>query len=853
MKKLLLNLLPWLIVLAGLAALIVFVFVPIYSQNDDTILEAPAVFFYEGETSALVMENEHLRFEMDRKNTHFKLTQKDTGAVYYSNPEGAAKDPQAIQSNKDLMQATAVVTYTNSAGSVDMDNFTYSITNGNYQIEQISDNEIRVQYAIGRIEREYMIPSAITKERYEYFRDNMKKSTQKKVASNYSLYEPANLDKKENKDEIIALYPAVLEQPLYILNASTTANNKAKIEGYFAEGGYNAEEYAIDMQLVAGKRGTTGPVFNVTMIYRLEGNDLVLEVPYDEVRYKADYPITSLTVLPMFGAVDASQEGFVFVPEGGGALIRYNNGKLKQNAYYSNIYGWNYSTYRGELINETRSSFPVFGMTNNGNSFLCIIEGAASYASIQADISMRNNSYNWARAKYVMLHHDQYNVSTKTTNLVFMYEKELPEDTIIHRYRFLDSDNYVDMANAYGDYLRTNERMSVAEASEDVPVSVELVGAIDKTVVKFGLPIDSVVPVTTFADAEKIITEITDAGIENLQVRMSGWMNGGVTQKVLTKVSVLKELGGQKAMDSLIAAAKAKNVPLYFDGISCFAYDSDWTEGFTAFKDAARLATNEQVRIYPYDQITYLSDDFYDPFYLVKPSYAKQGTDNLIAALEKSQAYGVAFRDIGYLLSGDYNPKSTVTREEAKTMNVQSMLDAQDAGQKVMIRAGNDYALPYADIITDMDLLGTKYSILDQMVPFYQIAIHGMKDYTGEALNISGDYVQEFLRCVEYGAGLNFTFIAEDATILQDTRHSTLFGASYTSWKEEALEMAGKYQQAMEGLNQQRIVSHEKLADNVVVTGYEDGTKVYVNYAANAFTVDGLTIDARSYAVERGE
>ena len=318
-------------------------------------------------------------------------------------------------------------------------------------------------------------------------------------------------------------------------------------------------------------------------------------------------------------------------------------------------------------------------------------------------------------------------------------------------------------------------------------------------------------------------------------------------------MSVLKELGGQKAMDSLIAAAKAKNVPLYFDGISCFAYDSDWTEGFTAFKDAARLATNEQVRIYPYDQITYLSDDFYDPFYLVKPSYAKQGTDNLIAALEKSQAYGVAFRDIGYLLSGDYNPKSTVTREEVKTMNVQSILDAQDAGQKVMIRAGNDYALAYADIITDMDLQGTKYSILNQMVPFYQIAIHGMKDYTGEALNISGDYVQEFLRCVEYGAGLNFTFIAEDATILQDTRHSTLFGASYTSWKEEALEMAGKYQQAMAGLNQQRIVSHEKLADNVVVTGYEDGTKVYVNYTADAFTVDGLTIDARSYAVERGE
>ena len=121
------------------------------------------------------------------------------------------------------------------------------------------------------------------------------------------------------------------------------------------------------------------------------------------------------------------------------------------------------------------------------------------------------------------------------------------------------------------------------------------------------------------------------------------------------------------------------------------------------------------------------------------------------------------------------------------------------------------------------------------------------------SLNISGDYVQEFLRCVEYGSGLNFTFIAEDATILQDTRHSTLFGASYASWKEDALAMITQYQKDMEGLNQQRIVSHEKLSESVSVTGYEDGTKIYVNYAADAYTADGVTVNGRSYAVERVE
>lgn len=853
MKKIILRLLPSVIILALLAALVVFVGIPIYSQTEESTLIEPDILFYEGDNKAIVMENDEMLFEMDAATTHFKVTEKATGRVWYSNPENADKDTVAIASGRNLMQATAVVTYTNSAGSIDMDNYSYSIENGNFQIEQPEENVVTVRYAIGKIEREFMIPTAITKERFEAFLGAVKKSTQRKISSNYSLYEPEKLDKRENKDEIIALYPEVLNQPLYILNEGTTENNKKKLEEYFQEAGYNADEHAIDQQLVAGSRETNGPVFNVVMNYRLTGKDLIVEVPYSEIRYRADYPITSLTVLPMFGAMDASQEGFIFVPEGGGAIIRYNNGKLKQNAYYANVYGWNYSTYRNEVINETRSAYPVFGMTNNGSSFLCMIEGASSYASIQADISMRNNSYNWARAKYTMLHCDQYNVSSKTSTLVFMYEKELPQDTIIQRYRFIDSDSYVDMANAYGEYLRENELMSEAKASEEMPVSVELVGAIDKTVVKFGLPIDSVVAVTTFSEAEAIIQEIKDAGVNNLNIRMSGWMNGGVKQQVLSKVKVLKELGGQKAMEQLIAAAKEMGVSLYFDGITCFAYDSGVLEGFNAFSDAARYATREQVRIYPYDQITYLSDDFYEPFYLVKPAYAKEGTDNLIAALAKSGAYGVAFRDIGYLLSGDYNPKDTVTREEVKALNIQSMEDAKAAGQKVMIRAGNDYAVPYADIITDVDLTGTKYSILDQMVPFYQIAVHGMKDYTGESLNISGDYVQEFLRCVEYGAGLNFTFMAEDGRVLQDTRHSTLFGASYEAWKEEMLAMVSKYQQEMEGLNQQRIVSHEMLTEDVAVTGYEDGTKVYVNYSADVYTNGGVTVDARSYTVERGE
>lgn len=852
MKKIILRLLPWVIVAALLAALTVFVIIPLFAPEEAAKNDPPIIHIYEGDKKPLTMENDALLFELDPATTHFKVTDKATGEVWLSNPEGAANDTVAVSTNKENLQSTLLVTYATSAGVVERNNFKYSIQDGNYVIKPQEDGSIRVEYAIGEIEKVYMIPVAITKDDFVALTDNMKKSTKKKVTGNYALFDPAKLDADDA--EIIAMYPSVQEQPLYILKSSTKEKNKADMEGYFAEAGYTQADYERDMALVAGAKESTKPVFNVTVVYRLDGRDLLVEVPYNEVRYRPEYPITHVTVLPMFGAAGRQDEGFMFIPEGGGALINLNNGKLQQNSYYANVYGWDYATQRKEMKSETRNTFPVFGMSRNGKSFLCMIEGATSYSGVLADISLRYNSYNWLCAKHAVLHNDLYNVSAKTSQLVYMFEKEIPNDVIVQRYRFLDTGSYVDMANAYGDYLReTIPALAEAKASEDMPVSVELIGAIDKTVVKFGLPIDSVVATTTFAQAEEIIADLTGKGVRNLNVRMSGWANGGITQKVFTGVNILGELGGKDGMSKLIKSAGEAGVTVFFDGVNCFAYDSGVLEGFMPFNNAARYTTREQVMLEPFDIVTYQPADWLDSFYLVRPDYAAANASNMIRELGNMNAAGVSFRDIGSMLSADYNPKDTTTREQVKAMNIATMTEAADKGMKVMIKIGNDYAVPYADVITDMELVGTKYGIIDESVPFYQIALHGMKDYTAAPINLAGDYLEEFLRCAEYGSGLNFTFMAEDAKILQDTTHSTLFGSNYSSWAEDAVTMITKYQQDMAGLNQTRIVSHEWLSDSVVATGYENGAVVYVNYGSIEQTVNGVTIPARSYTVERGE
>lgn len=856
-KSLFRRLLPWLITLALLAALVIFVGIPLYAPQEEEQVEPPVVSFYEGGKKPLTMENESLLFEMDPTTTHFSLTEKATGRKWLSNPENAAQDPKAGNSaaNKGVLQSTLIVTYSSADGVIDYNNYQYAIENGNYLIEPQEDGSIDVIYTVGKIEKVYRLPTAITVERFTAFTGEMAKAKASRVKKAYTLYTPEKIAgmKEEERSEILALYPEAANQELYVLIASTKESNKKSIAEIFEAAGYTQEDYDLDMQLVAGASANTDPVFNVTISYRLDGGDFVVEVPYDRIRYRAEYPITYVTVLPMFGAAGTEEEGFMLIPEGGGALIRYNNGKLKQNSYFANLYGWDYATERTEVVSETKGVFPVFGMTGQGGSFICIMEGAPSYGGIQADISMRYNSYNWMCAKYHVLHSDRYNVSAKTERLVYMFEKEIPDDTIVQRYRFVDSDHYADMATAYGDYLRSAHPELSDSVSADVPVSVEMVGAIDKTVVKFGMPVDSVVPTTTFAQAQSMLAALEDMGVKELSARMSGWSNGGVTQKVFSNVRVQRQLGGEKGMKNLIEAAQAQGIPLYFDGLSCFANKSGILQGFVPYRDAARFTTREQVRIHPYSVITYQPEEWRDPFYLVEPDYANEKAANLLGKLDEMNAFGVAFRDIGSLLSGDYNPRNTTTREQVKQMHLDTLAAARQQGRAVMVKEGFDYVLPYADLITDMDLNGTDYSLIDDHVPFYQIAIHGAVNYTGEPINLADDWQTELLRCAEYGAGLNFTFMTEDAKILQDTFHSGYFGAQFDSWEKELGGMITAYQQDFEGLNQLRITGHEILSDGVRATAYEDGTKVYVNYTDNGFFTDGRQIPSRSYVVTGGE
>ena len=854
-KSILLRLLPWIIAIV-LVAGAAFVLDKIYSSPGKSFARDTKIIYFEGDGKPLTMENEKLLFEMDGATSQFKVTNKDTGKVWFSNPENRENDKIARGTTLEYLSSTLNVSYYDDINKTEMNNYTGSIKNQSFEILQEEDGSIRVNYSLGKnAGKRYIIPNALTRERYDFFLKQMSKKDQGKFKNHYTLYETKKLSSKKNKDEIIALYPSVQEQDLYILKSDRKDEQKKQAEDLLQKAGYTEEDYQMDQELMAGEKDSAGPVFNISILYRLEGKDLVVSVPYSDIACSSDYPLVFVDVLPMFGAAGTDQEGFTLVPEGGGAIIRYNNGRLSQSSYYANMYGWDYGTKRDSVTSETENAFPVFGMSQEDGSFICIMESADSYGGVCADISGRLNEYNTVFGRYNILHSDNVEVDEKkSARLFLMYEKQIPDDTLVQRYRFLDGNGYVNMAQTYGEYLRAKPEMRGECASEEMPVNVELVSAINKVEVKLGIPVEDTVPVTTFEQADSIMNDFLEGGVKDLNLRMTGWCNGGAMQRVLTSIHVEGCLGGENGMKKLIASAAAKGVDLYFDGISCFAYHSNILNGFNTLSDTARATTRNVIKLYPYDIVTYRLSTWMDkyPYYLVKPSYAQKCAANLISGLKDRGAAGVSFRDIGNLLSADYQDSNTVTREQVKAQDTQTLENAVAEGLKVIIKEGNAYAIPYADLITDMNLTGNAYALLDYSIPFYQIAIHGVKDYTGEALNLAGDPQTLLLESAEYGAGLNFTFMEKDTRVLKDTLFSCYTSSHYAPWKDEVIAMITRYQKEMSGLNRQAITDHERLSEDVAVTTYADGTKVYVNYSTRDYRAGSVTVPGRDYLVKRG-
>ncbi len=859
-RRVILRIVLGLVIVLALVLCVTQVIIPLFDTSDEANNFEPDIRRFGGsDEKTLTMENEYLTFSLDTENTHFTLTTAD-GNEWNSYVNESDLNNAGLTVEKERLSSVLTLEYMEKS-SPDAKTLTSnksSTANSTFTLEKLEDGSIMVNYTIGNIAPEYLYPSVILVEDLDALVEAAGLSSKEKRNINdlYKTIDPAKYGKKDDPEALEAQYPVLKEgKAIYVLRkAKADEKNKSKLQKNveaFEALGYTREMLQRDDALMAGNVTTDyskAKIFNISVIYRLEGKELVIEVPMDKITYNPDYPITKLHLLPAFGAAGKADEGFILIPEGSGAIINFNNGKVKQANYTAPLYGHDYAVSRHYVINEPRVNFPVFGMSKTGNgSFICIMEDGKAWASVTAYNAGQASSgdYNSVNASYIMAHGEDIVDSTRSNDHAYMFEKELPEGSIVQRFRFVEGESYMDMAAAYRSYLLAENPQLQREVSSEAHTVVELVGAIDKVQQVFGVPTNVPIPMTTYAQASELTQRLVAEGLPNLSIRYAGWMNGGLNQSILNKVRLMSDMGSKAELEAFTQLASDANVPLYLDGLTCFARNSGLLEGFLPLRDAARFATRKEVEIPEYSPIWYGEQEWRENYFLLKPSIIMKNIDVLSEAAKDYNAAGLAFRDVGLLLSADYNPKALVTREEARLQQMQKLTELHEAGQLVMTRNGNDYAAVLSDIVTDMDLDGSAYQVIDQVVPFYTAALHGSVPYTGVSINLSEDRETLLLRSAEMGASLQYTLMAENVNQLQDSWFSEYYGADASRVYGDMIGIVKEYNDCLSGTFNQVMTNH-KCEGDVTVTEYENGIRVYVNYGYEEATVDGVTVAERS-------
>ncbi len=783
---------------------------------------------------SLVAETQALQLYMDPATTEISVKDKRSGHTWYSNPLDRESDKKAEGINRDNLSSQFSIAYNNDKGqNFYVNNFAEAIKRKQFEIFK-TEKGVKVVYQLGNFQKGMeAIPLIISKQRMDEMILN-------KIPDEGKKFE---IEKRFKFDEAKQVYTRK-EMPEYVVKDVVAILDSV---------GYTAEEAAKDnaQNQAGGQKSTAAARFTVPIEYYLDDANFMVQVPVREMKDTKEFPIDSIQVLEMFGAAGANQNGYMFVPDGSGALIHLNNGKTSVPPYDMPMYGKDPTLREKDVVKEFKqtSRMPVFGMNQGDQAFFCIIEEGDAIASVNADVSGRVNTYNRVSAKFLLKPMESFTYRAGSVKKDSPMFPVLYQGDIKLRYAFLtkESASYVGMAKYYQDYLVKSKKLTKLEAAAETPFVLDLVGSISVRDTFLGIPYQSVKSLTSFEQAKSALAMLKQRGVSQIKLRYSGWFNRGMNHDYPDDVDIDSALGGASGLQDLIRYAHEQKIDLFPDVSFLRMYTTG--HGFKPKRDGASFLFREGIAQYKTDLVMGSRGDL--DYYLLSPKKLPDLVGNFLKDYEPLQVGGLSLRDLGDVISSDVTSGRTIDRQQSAAIIADSVKLIQERVGHTMVSGGNANVLPYVKSIVDAPMKSSMLNIADEEIPFYSLVLHGFIDYAGTPINMSPDqsYKSNVLKTLETGSNVYYQWFYEKPSAVRNTMFNDLYSASYTNWLDEAVQYYRETNEVMRGLRTQAIVNHEKLADHVYRTTYENGTSITVNYNQTDVLVNGTTIAAEGYLV----
>ena len=390
--------------------------------------------------------------------------------------------------------------------------------------------------------------------------------------------------------------------------------------------------------------------------------------------------------------------------------------------------------------------------------------------------------------------------------------------------------SWLGMATAYRDYLTSpystgtqNESaenqvtvlnaLTAEDVKEDIPLYIETFGSMDTIKKVFSIPVNTKVALTSFDDIKAMYKKLSEeAGIDNVNFKLTGYYNGGMYSSVPYKLKFEKSVGGKQGFESLLADAKDKNYGVYldFDFVYSTSQAAKMFDGLSNTRDLVR-AIDDRYTSKQYYSATRQSYTSYFEL-AISPSRFSYFYDKVSEEYLSYNPIGISLSTLASDLNSDFDEDDPYNREDSKqfTIDIFEKID-KDYGS-VMADSANAYAWKYIDHMINVAVDSSRYVKASNSVPFLGVVLHGYVQFAGTPMNMEGNIGYSMLKAIENGSGLYFILSYDNTELLKnDVQLSQYYSVRFDIWFDELADRYNDVNKVLKDLQLKLIINHEFL------------------------------------------
>lgn len=581
---------------------------------------------------------------------------------------------------------------------------------------------------------------------------------------------------------------------------------------------------------------------SIPVYYSLENGSLNASIKTKEIIAKDKNTILrSIRLLPYFAAASSADKGYFIVPDGCGAIIDFNSSKSP--AYSQRLYGAD----RGKEVTSLKPyeqpallpAVSTWYQDANGSSYgmVAYAKKGASLASAEASAGTEDGCYNTAGFSFIYRDYDNVTLMDRTTKAtsVVMNEKfnvSCKEFAVSYTPVPNAENGFIALAETVRNKLFGKENKT---NNKTMPVYVDTYISVRKTKYFLGIPYKGNQLLTSLDDCAEIINSFGDNPVI---MTLNGLGNDGAVGGHIDKaLKITRNAGKISDLKKLYETARKNGGNIY--------PKAEFTE-FTKGGGKVTSVSNITVERPFFDYGTLEVKERYGGINLLKSDLILKNVNMWINSAKKQNIDTCAPLSLSYApyRTGEKNEGDRNSTEQKFVKALQAL---KENNMSVLLSNPASYALHFADYISALPESDSGFAACKTDIPFLQIVMHGVKSYAISSVNLKGDTQSLFLKALETGASLSFTFTASDYEAVKETPLDAINGADFSGWKEDAPKLAEKLNAELSDAADCYIVNYEILTDGVRRVTYGNGVSFTVNYSDRAYNDGGISVEPKSY------